>query len=232
MKQLIFLSIIILLYACSSSTSQKESKTSTESDTLSEDFEYGTVQNLVSTGANTFGCYYQMDEKHSEFVEQDEVKEWWNDKLNDIKDGIIPNEFLPNGGGGPNGAEWNTMCNLFLAATFNTSGKLTSTKYPVTIRINNRILNKSYINYHYYMKGIIVDFNIDLPKWELAFRSVDTSDYIPLYGKELMKQYEAGEPVFVAPPNTGKVLKVTVEIELENGEILSVVDYIHIAFGE
>ena len=59
------------------------------------------------------GCYYELDDKYSDSKNEKLIEEWWNSKLESIKEKGIQNHIFTKDGGGPNGAEWNTYTDLY-----------------------------------------------------------------------------------------------------------------------
>ena len=101
---------------------------------------------------------------------------------------------------------------------------------PITI--NDRPIDSNSINIQSDDEVIIVDFMLEKEDWSSALRSIQPEDYIPLFGKERVGNANNGYSDFGAPMDTGKILKINVELTLDNGETKTLTKFFHIAYGE
>ncbi|MBU0489227.1 MAG: hypothetical protein KKA07_04425 [Bacteroidetes bacterium] len=183
------------------------------------------------------GCYYELDEKYSNSSDQEEIDQWWEEKIESIKKSGIQNDIYSRRGGGPNGAQWNTFTDLYFVVLFPTKLELNNipdddyTYDPISIMLNEKPITYKLVRRQSYEKGIMLDFMIEKEVWTYALRPVEPHDYIPLFGKERVESGEDGG-AFSAPMNTGMVFQIVVEIELENKERMTASKYFHIAYGE
>ena len=180
------------------------------------------------------GCYYELDDKYSDSKNEKEIENWWGDKLKSIEETGIQNNILSKDAGGPNGAEWNTYTDLYFVLVIPTkihAKESIDLRYDsIAIAINDKPVN--YNKRQSDNKVILADFMLEKEIWTSALRSIEPEDYVPLFGKERVEKAKMGDIPFIAPMNTGKIFEINIDIRLENGELINLKEFFHIAYGE
>lgn len=227
--------ILIVLVSCTNGIKKKEINNNVIKDTLSLKKTESKIKKRADKPQIAY--YYELDDKYSSTLDSVKIEGWWNNKIETIKELGIKEEDIANGKGGPNGAEWNTYTNLYFVGLFPTDSNLNynleNKNYNlIKITVNDKPIKYKIIKKQKYTKGILISFMLEKEIWTKTLRAIESTDYIPLYGKEKVEMSKKEENVFAAPMDTGEIFKLTIEVQLKNKEKIRATKYFHIAFGE
>ena len=186
---------------------------------------------IIDFSSRFIGYCHELDYKYSDDSSSEKIDNWWNRKLSHLMNYSPSNTFFSSKGGGPNGAEWNTNCDLFYIAFFPLdSSKFVNEDVSVKIYINNKLHHSNSKKVRFFKHGVIVDFHIKSELWNNSLREILPNDYSCLYSENDLNLHYSGEREFMAPLNVGKMFKVDVILKVIDSKIKET-DCFHIAFA-
>lgn len=175
----------------------------------------------------SIGCYYKLDDKYSESEDTTEINNWWRKKLLEFECNGFQNNLFANKGGGPNGAEWNSSTDLYIAATID---KILENE-TIELELNKKkVSGIKFLKYiPNYKIGTIIYFKLPKALWERHLRKIDANDFEGIYGKENVESLKKNS---ITPLETGKTVEITINIQNGKTSSFTLTDFFHIAYGE
>lgn len=114
---IVFLCLLLILAACSNNDKKSAGTTPPQPPAATTPAVAPPRAPVSDTLYDWIGAFYKMDDKSS--LEQDTaiINNWWKQKLVQVDLYGRPANIFQQHGGGPNGAEWNPLTDLFLVVT-------------------------------------------------------------------------------------------------------------------
>ncbi|MEZ4805214.1 MAG: hypothetical protein R2852_06960 [Bacteroidia bacterium] len=232
MKKRILYSFYIIVFAsCNNSnhTTIIEGKSNVTSSSDSGELDSKSDLNLLiqDTLPLNLGCYYKLDDKYSESEDSSEIGIWWRNKLIQFEQHGFQNNLFDNRGGGPNGAEWNSSTDLYIAASIDKIIEDETIELELNKKKITGVIFKTYIPKN--KIGSIVHFKLPKDLWETHLRKINANDLKGIYGNVNLDSLRKSSS---APLEIGWIVEVTLTIHSSKNSSITLTDFFHLAYGE
>lgn len=168
--------------------------------------------------------FYKMDDKYSVEKDSQMIRQWIHSKTETIIANNIEFNLFDKDrqGGGPNNAEWNSATDLYLAISL--PGKINPEDLKILINGNQFIPRSPYLTQE--KPDTVLWVTIPYEHWYKSLRKIKKQEYKEIYNEDFLDGI-SDRNMPSAPLNTGKIIKLNLNIEKSVST-----HYFHVAYGE
>ena len=183
--------------------------------------------NATESAVPSAFLFYSLDKKEPESTEDpsSDLEAWINTKTGEIFENKASGNLFEHKGGGPNGAEWNPVGDLYVSVF---SPSRTGDTKP-TVKLNGaalenvEIIEKSSID----TSGVTYWIKIPSDVWNQSLKDIGENDVASLFDEATIQKASSGEETPIAALTTGKMIELEITIDDQ-----TIKKYFHVAFGE